>query len=626
MIVRFAAAVVRAALCALLLFASALFASAAAGEGRRVALVIGNGDYANAGRLQNPPRDAEAISDALKQLGFEVFLSKDLDQAHFATALTEYLDALNGAEVGMFYFAGHGIQINGQNFLLSTNATGENEFMIPSEGMELASVIAKIEQRTPVALVFVDACRNNPLADRLLNQNPVSARTLGLTRGLARLDQLGRNTLVAYATAPNQTAADGIGIHSPFTSALLTHIDTPGLEVSAMLKRVARDVLDATGNQQQPEVVATMTEEFYFMLEESAATEETPAPGIDGVEQRRIAAETAFAFAEKLGTVEAYRFFLDAYSDTPLAEAANVAIAALEEEARNRPQIEIDSAFPNVASPGGTAEEEAALNLTLEDRKGIQIILSTLGYDTRGIDGQFGGGTRNAIKAFQLALNHEPTGYLSRAEYDYIAASQDRVRETLGDKAMRITVADLPLGADARLTKAVEALKSYPIKFGFFEGNLYVAVISMTKWDAARRIAQKAGGDLAVITSKRENDFIYSLIESDSSFWWIDRPEEMRGGAREFFASGPYFGLYQAGSARTSRDGWTWVDESTGGYTNWYSGQPNEVQLYSEVGAGAFGGETTGYDQPLSTWQDPRLFTQQAPGFIIEIGPMTSTG
>ena len=239
MTVRLATALVRAALCALLIFTSAILAtaSAATGDARRVALVIGNGDYENAGRLQNPPRDAEAISDALKQLGFEVFLSKDLDQAHFASALTEYLDALNGAAVGLFYFAGHGIQINGQNFLLSTNATGENEFMIPSEGMELASVIAKIEQRAPVALVFVDACRNNPLADRLLNQNPVSARTLGLTRGLARLDQLGHNTLVAYATAPNQTAADGMGIHSPFTNALLTHIDTPGLEVSAMLKR-----------------------------------------------------------------------------------------------------------------------------------------------------------------------------------------------------------------------------------------------------------------------------------------------------------------------------------------------------------------------------------------------------
>ena len=356
----------------------------------------------------------------LKQLGFEVFLSKDLDQAHFASALTEYLDALNGAAVGLFYFAGHGIQINGQNFLLSTNATGENEFMIPSEGMELASVIAKIEQRAPVALVFVDACRNNPLADRLLNQNPVSARTLGLTRGLARLDQLGHNTLVAYATAPNQTAADGMGIHSPFTNALLTHIDTPGLEVSAMLKRVARDVLDSTANQQQPEVVASMTEEFYFNLAEAASTENV-VPEIGGADQRRIAAETAFAFAEKLNTVEAYRFFLDAYSDTSLAEAASVAIAALEEEARNRPQIEINSAFPNVANPGGTAVEEAALNLTVEDRKGIQIILSTLGYDTHGIDGQFGSGTRSAIKAFQLALDHEPTGYLSRAEYDYIA-------------------------------------------------------------------------------------------------------------------------------------------------------------------------------------------------------------
>jgi hypothetical protein len=138
---------------------------------------------------------------------------------------------------------------------------------------------------------------------------------------------------------------------------------------------------------------------------------------------------------------------------------------------------------------GEARRRKAALDLTVEDRKGIQIILTTLGYDTRGIDGQFGGGTRNAIRAIQLALNHQPTGYLSRAEYDYIAESQERVRETLGDKAMHITVADLPQRADSRLTRAVEALKGLPIKFGFFEGNLYVAVVA-TRWmppDQSRR-------------------------------------------------------------------------------------------------------------------------------------------
>ena len=149
------------------------------------------------------------------------------------------------------------------------------------------------------------------------------------------------------------------------------------------------------------------------------------------------------------------------------------------------------------------------------------------------------------------------------------------MRETLGDKAMRITVADLPLGADPRLTKAVESLRSYPIKFGFFDGSLYVAVASSGKWDQARRLAQKAGGDLAVISSSRENQYIFSLIEKDMSFWWINSDDQTGEAARQFFASGPWFGLYQNGSARSSRDGWTWVDNSTGGYTNWYSGQPN---------------------------------------------------
>jgi uncharacterized caspase-like protein len=142
------------------------FASAAQAE-RRVALVVGNSAYTHAAALRNPRNDARDIAETLKRLDFDVLVGLDLDQQNFATIIQKFVRMLDDADVALFFYAGHGLQINGKNYLVSTNAKLENEFLIPAETIELDTLIRLMEAKAPIDLVFLDACRNNPLTDQL---------------------------------------------------------------------------------------------------------------------------------------------------------------------------------------------------------------------------------------------------------------------------------------------------------------------------------------------------------------------------------------------------------------------------------------------------------------------------
>ena len=243
---------------------------------RRVALVVGNAQYEHTSALKNPVNDAREIGALLERLGFEVLVSTDLDQAEFARTIDSFGRRLEGADVGLFFYTGHGLQMNGKNYLVSTEARLESEFLIPAETVQLDAVIHLMESRTPVNLVFLDACRNNPLADKLRNNLIAQNRSVALGRGLARVQATGRDTLIAYSAAPNQEAADGRGANSPFTSALLQYLPTPDVEVSVMLKRVAGHVRTATHGEQRPQQLSDMTRTFYFAKVEPVVAQAAP--------------------------------------------------------------------------------------------------------------------------------------------------------------------------------------------------------------------------------------------------------------------------------------------------------------------------------------------------------------
>ncbi len=236
---------------------------------KRVALVIGNSAYASAGRLANPANDAADVAAALGRLGFDVTRAADLDARDFAAAIDNFLSAAHGADVAIFYYAGHGLQYDGGSYLLPVDARLENEFAIRRETMGAQEIVSALEGAARASVVILDACRNNPLAERLRDRLQGRGRAAAVARGLGRIEASSGNTLVVYSAAPGQEAKDGAGRNSPFTEALLKYVETPGLEMEQMLKRVTADVERETGGKQQPERLSRLKIEL--MLKGGAA-------------------------------------------------------------------------------------------------------------------------------------------------------------------------------------------------------------------------------------------------------------------------------------------------------------------------------------------------------------------
>ncbi|OSM04374.1 hypothetical protein MAIT1_04275 [Magnetofaba australis IT-1] len=230
---------------------------------RRVALVIGNSAYQHAGALRNPEHDARAVASKLRALGFDVVDGLDLDRRHMERAIRDFARKLRGAGVGLFYYAGHGLQVQGRNYLVPVDAALQDVEDLPFEAIPMRLIMTQLEREQRTNLVFLDACRNNPLARNL-------ARSMGLSRdaagsgGLAR-EQAGLGTLIAYATQPGNVAADGESRNSPFTQALLRHIDEPGLEVRQLMTAVRRDVAQTTHNRQIPWDHSSLMSDFWFV-------------------------------------------------------------------------------------------------------------------------------------------------------------------------------------------------------------------------------------------------------------------------------------------------------------------------------------------------------------------------
>ncbi len=242
-------------------------------EARRVALVIGNADY-RIGALQNPVNDAAAVAEAFaRQLQFDkVMLRTNLGAQAFRAALLELSRDTSGADLGVVYFAGHGIEMGGKNFLIPVDATLAKASALALEAISLDSVLEQLDGARKLRLVILDACRNNIFG--------LAGAKRSLSRGLARIEPES-NTLVAYAAREGTTADDGKGQHSPFTTALLKHIATPGLEINLLFRRVRTDVLAATGGEQQPaEYHSLGDKEIFLMPPPSAegANSAVPAP------------------------------------------------------------------------------------------------------------------------------------------------------------------------------------------------------------------------------------------------------------------------------------------------------------------------------------------------------------
>jgi tetratricopeptide (TPR) repeat protein len=231
--------------------------------GIRLALVIGNGAYVNATALANPPNDAAVVAKTLREIGFEVIEGTNLDRAGMERLVRDFLHKAPSARLTLLYYAGHGMQVDGKNYLVPIDAKLAAPSDLAFETLELDKVLAGLDDEARANIVVLDACRDNPLARSFANKLG-STRSAAVPAGLAGYATVGTGTLIAFATAPGQTALDGAGANSPFTTAFIKHVRTRGIEVNQMLTRVRVEVAGETKNRQVPWANSSLLGEVYL--------------------------------------------------------------------------------------------------------------------------------------------------------------------------------------------------------------------------------------------------------------------------------------------------------------------------------------------------------------------------
>jgi len=213
---------------------------------RRVALVIGNSAYKNVARLTNPANDATLVGDMFKKAGFDAIDVKlDLNVAEMRKALRDFGGKVRDAEVAVIYYAGHGIELDGTNYLIPTDAALETDSDVLDETIALDRALFAVEPAKQLRLIILDACRDNPFAKTM--KRTIASRAIG--RGLAKVEPTSPNTMIAFAAKAGSTASDGDAKNSPFSAALVERLPTPGLDLGKALRFVRDDVLKNTGNK-----------------------------------------------------------------------------------------------------------------------------------------------------------------------------------------------------------------------------------------------------------------------------------------------------------------------------------------------------------------------------------------
>lgn len=292
---------------------------------KRVALVVGNSAYQNVALLPNPVHDGAMIVATLKNAGFDVVDSRqDVPAAELRRALRDFADRARDADIAVVYYAGHGMEVNGTNYLIPVDAKLERDTDVYDEAVSLDRVLVAIEPAKQLRLVILDACRDNPFVKSM--KRTVASRAIG--RGLAQVEPASPNTLIAYSAKAGSTALDG-DTNSPFTIALSKHLTTPGLDVRRAFGFVRDDVLKDTANRQEPFVYGSLGGDDVPLVPAPAAAPPAPAPSAQS-EVRRD-----YELALQVGNKDALNAFVAQYPDGFYANLARIQLAKIAaEEAR----------------------------------------------------------------------------------------------------------------------------------------------------------------------------------------------------------------------------------------------------------------------------------------------------
>ena len=393
----------------------------AAKADRRVAFVVGNGSYKNVAQLPNPPIDAKAMAGVLRNVGFDVVEGVNLSRDKMTEKLLDFGKKAQGADVAVFFYAGHGIAISGTNYLLPVDADIKSEMDVKlGAAINIDLTLDQTMGDAKVKLVFLDACRDNPFAAKIKSN---ATRSVSVQQGLAEMKS-GEGTLIAFATGPGQTALDGQeGTNSPFTRALIAHITQPGIEIQQAMTEVRAQVNEETNKGQLPwghtNLIGTV-----YLNPAAAPTANAAAPASTGAIPAAVTStapgtdvELEFWRSVKdSNKPEELNAYVTNYPNGQFKALALARIASLE----NGPSTATRNLTAGIDAATFTEDAsqvtEDQIGLDKGQRRDVQRRLTGLGFDTK-VTGKFDDDTRSVIKRWQAARGYPATGYFNKLQH-----------------------------------------------------------------------------------------------------------------------------------------------------------------------------------------------------------------
>ncbi len=308
---------------AALVGATVLWMVLAAGAGwaadKRVALVVGNSTYQTVPRLPNPSRDASSVSKMFKDAGFDVVdLAMDVGNLEFKRAIRKFESMADSADIAVVFYAGHGLEIGGVNYLIPVDARLASDRDADDEAITLERLVSSADGARRLRLIILDACRDNPFLTTMRREKKLASRAAA-SSGLGRVEPTGTDTLIAYAAKAGSTAEDGVGDHSPFTTALLKNLTVPGLDVRLAFGRVRDEVLKSTGSRQEPFVYGSLGGGNISLVPAPVVQQEVSSTDI----------KKDYELVEKIGTARAWQVFLGTHPKGFYADLARAQIERL---------------------------------------------------------------------------------------------------------------------------------------------------------------------------------------------------------------------------------------------------------------------------------------------------------
>jgi hypothetical protein len=399
--------------------ATLLISANAAQADKRVAFVVGNGAYKNVAALPNPAIDAKSMAKLLRNVGFDVVEGSNLTRDKMTEKLLDFGKKAEGADVALFFYAGHGIAVNGTNYLLPVDADLKSEMDVKlGAAINVDLTLEQTMGDAKVKLVFLDACRDNPFAAKI--RSAEATRSVSVQTGLAEMKS-GEGTLIAFATGPGQPALDcEVGTNSPFTRALMANLTTPGVEIQQAMTKVRAQVNEETNKGQLPWGHTNLIGTVYLNPAPAASghaadVSNTPAVVAGPASDVELEFWRSIKDSNKPEELNAY---LTNYPNGTFKSIALARIASLQDGPSSATRalttgVGID---PATFSDEASQISEDQLGLDRSQRRDVQRRLTSLGFDIKA-SGKFDENTRTVIGRWQAARGYPKSGYLNALQH-----------------------------------------------------------------------------------------------------------------------------------------------------------------------------------------------------------------